>query len=648
MRPHPRIANPSYGQPTTSTGTRNCCDRISAVPATVFVRAISAIVVALIVAALVSPARAVAASREPAAEFDSRGRSTAVALNYCKASFHRIRRYPSKRILVEEQEKILNNLNLNGIADEAVVKLYADVLEEIGHVDIAEHERQIMRDKFRRAFRQQLAGNLASMGLEAASGHYLGAIRAGAACWWDYRNMGWNRDLDLWKIDRDRMTAVTEKSARFLDTFWKLARDQHIPDRWLVRDDDLDKLEEAAREPDPKVRLRVLERMQPFMECYPPYWYYLARTQQELGQLFAAAETYDHLADLGHGHFRKDELLCGALANRAVIQAYLGQAAAVETAREALGHSTGVWEANLMCAHVLARHGHHQEAVDAILRNLDVGLEREQSAAMIVAVHLHAGDLPKLAARLENPDTLQALPMPALLEAAARLGTDRVPEAVARHLAASLTAWPDLRFGPDDFVVRTAAAWHAGSATISLTLGGRTFTQPRVQTVENMPEVRFANVLDWGSPLASSNDRPDAMLTFDYPRMKPVRLHLRPAPRIGLINAGPGAGDRNRAARANAYHLVAIDTDQTRLHVVPPDPRQPLPPIAPSAPAAPPAPGPNTTPGDGPEAPLAIPTTPPIELAPPTLPEANAGEQDQPHAIPPATPPVQLLPPISR
>lgn len=597
----------------------------------------AAVVVAVTIAASAFATRT-AAAQEAAGGFDSRGRSTAVALNYCKASFHRIRRYPSKRILVEEQEKILNNLNLNGIADEEVVKLYGDVLEEIGHVDIAEHERQIMRDNFRRAFRQQLAGNLATMGLEAASGHYLGAIRAGAASWWDYRNLGWNRDLDIWKIDRERMTAVTEKSSRFLDTFWKLARDQNIPDRWLIRDDDLDKLEEAVREPDPKVRLRVLERMQPFMECYPPYWYYLARTQQELGQLFAAAKTYDHLADLGHGHFRKDELLCGALANRAVIQAYLGQSAAVETAREALGHSTGVWEANLMCAHVLARHGHHQEAEDAILRNLDVGLEREQSTAMLVAVHLHAGDRAKLAKRLEQPDTLQALPLPALLDAAAQLDADRVPEAVARHLAASLAAWPDLRFGPDDFVVRTTPAWNAGSATISLTLGGRTFTRPRVQVVENVPEVRFVNALDWGSPLASSHDRPDAVLTFDYPGMNPIRLHLRPAPRIGLINAGAGNGDRNRAARANAYHLVAIDTDRSRLHVVPPDPKLPLPPIASPAPAE------TVSPRESrPEAP----TMPPIEIVPPKTPPDEYAEdhQDRPRPAPAITAPVQLLPP---
>ena len=48
-------------------------------------------------------------------EAERRARATAVALNYCRTSFHRIRRHPNKQVLVEERERILDNLNLNGI-----------------------------------------------------------------------------------------------------------------------------------------------------------------------------------------------------------------------------------------------------------------------------------------------------------------------------------------------------------------------------------------------------------------------------------------------------------------------------------------------------------------------------------------------------
>src|SRR5690606_28102726 len=109
------------------------------------------------------------------------------------------------------------------------------------------------------------------------------------------------RDLELHKIDKARATAVIQRSSQFLDTFWKLARKKSIPDRWLVRGDDLDQLESAIQESDAEVRLRVLRRMEPFMQAYPPYWYYVARTQQELGKLSDAAATYAHVEELGQG-----------------------------------------------------------------------------------------------------------------------------------------------------------------------------------------------------------------------------------------------------------------------------------------------------------------------------------------------------------
>jgi hypothetical protein len=56
------------------------------------------------------------AAMEPsAAANDESVRATAINLNYCRASFHRIRKYPNRQVLAEEQEKILNNLNLQGI-----------------------------------------------------------------------------------------------------------------------------------------------------------------------------------------------------------------------------------------------------------------------------------------------------------------------------------------------------------------------------------------------------------------------------------------------------------------------------------------------------------------------------------------------------
>ena len=162
-------------------------------------------------------------------------RATAVALNYCRTSFHRIRRYPSKRVLIEEQQQILNNLDLNGIADEEVVRLYTAVLQEISQVQIAARERKVIKERHRRVFYRQLSLTALELTAQLATAHYASAVRTGASSWWDFRAMGWQTELDSWKLEKQQIVALTDKSALFLDTFWKLARKRNIPDRWLVR-----------------------------------------------------------------------------------------------------------------------------------------------------------------------------------------------------------------------------------------------------------------------------------------------------------------------------------------------------------------------------------------------------------------------------
>ncbi len=245
--------------------------------------------------------------------------ATAVALNYCRAAFHHIRKSPTKATLVQEQEQILNNLNLDGVGDAEVIRLYTAVLEEISSIGIVDRERHLLHDQYRRTVTQKATWDALAFSTQLATAQFGSAVRTGADSWWDFRNTTNQRDRDLLKMDRLEMSQVVEKSSLFLDTFWKLAQKKNIPDRWLVRGEDLDRLEAAMREPDLTVRLRILQRLEPFMEAYPPYWYYVARTQQARGDLIAASDTYGRLAALGDGHFRRDDMLATGLANRAAI-----------------------------------------------------------------------------------------------------------------------------------------------------------------------------------------------------------------------------------------------------------------------------------------------------------------------------------------
>lgn len=425
---------------------------------------------ALLLAVFVAAEVTAFAFEPQALDSDGRGRGTAVTLNYCRASFHRIRRYQSKRVLIEEQEKILNNLNLNGIGDEEIIKLYSAVLDEISKVQIADREVVVLHDKFRKGVHRQVGMTAFAMGSHLALGSVDGAVRSGVNSWLDYRDLSWTREFDVWKVEKDRMTALVDKSTTFLDTFWKLAQKKSIPDRWLVRGDDLDALEDAVRESDPEKRLRILKRMEPFMECYPPYWYFLARAVQTRGDFQQAVAIYDRVALLAHGHFRKDDMLAACLANKAMIQEHLKQPGSDKSARDALNYSSAVWEANLLCAQVLERHGQIQEAEDAILRNLDVDLEKPVSALSLVGLYYRTNRKAGLEQLLATENIVNALPVSALLMCLERAGVERVPLAVVKKLRDSLLVTVDARFGLDDVAISCDGTWMPQSHKVRLAI----------------------------------------------------------------------------------------------------------------------------------------------------------------------------------
>ena len=60
----------------------------------------------------------------------------------CRASFHRIDNTRRNACWSKSRTTSSNNLNLNQIADEEVVRLYTAVLDEINHIQIADREKE--------------------------------------------------------------------------------------------------------------------------------------------------------------------------------------------------------------------------------------------------------------------------------------------------------------------------------------------------------------------------------------------------------------------------------------------------------------------------------------------------------------------------
>lgn len=521
-------------------------------------------------------------------------RKTAVTLNYCRAALHRIRRAGSREVLLEEQQRILNNLDLNQIDDPEVISLYRSILDEIGMVEISDRERTVITEGFRRGLQRKMGTDIFVMGAQAATGQLGSVIQSGAASWWDYRSTQLKRDSDLWQVEKNQFQSLMTRSSTFLDSVWKLSRKNEIPDRWLLRDQDLDKLSEALAVEDAEVRLRSLRRLERFMECYPPYWYYVARTQQQLGETTAAAETFRRLAEIGQGHFRQDDMLASSMANLALIEESGGDGNAAATAMRAFEYSTGNWEANLVCAWILSRHGRHSDAEELILCNMDEQLEVEQSTVALVSLYYHSENRRELKSMLAKTEVLERIPVPGLLLCAKMLGSDDLPRTALEHLAGSLSAIPRGGGRGNSIAVAAASTWKLNDASPTISDGSRTFEYAGHRDTAQGMEASFSPRL---SNTSGSPPGDTLTMTLRYPGTPRIELilgedaaaetttndrnrrrspGLLPALVPGLSSPGgqaPGFSGSSALQADRRYRIREIEVAGTRLSLAPDSPR---------------------------------------------------------------------------
>ena len=502
---------------------------------------------------------------EKAAHEESVRRTTAVALNYCRAALHRIRRDPQKHIFYEEQTRILNNLDLNQIEDPEVISLYKSILDEIGQVEINERERTVIKEQFRRNVHRQLGTSFFVIGAQVATGQLGTAVQSGANSWWDYRNQEVRRDADQWKVEKSEFSALMSRSSSFLDSFWRLSQKNNIPDRWLIRDQDLDQMGRILAEKDAAQRLRMLKRMERFMECYPPYWYYVARTQQQLGLRREAIQTYERLSQIGTGHFRQDDMLASSMANMALLQELDGHPDAARTAARVMDHSLRNWEANLVCAWVLGRHQQFADAEELILCNLDEDQEAGQSRVALASLYYHSEDKTKLATLLEDPQVVRDVPIPGLLLSARLLGASDMPTSARRYLASTLSASVRRANRGDAITIAASAGWKLRDARPELASGGQLFRVAgfRPGTTDLAEFVTDSN--------HANNHNAGIRVTLNYPGTPAIHITLnrQETPAYSGSRVPFGSAVKNSVAilggSETRYEIGEIELDGVRL-----------------------------------------------------------------------------------
>lgn len=482
---------------------------------------------------LILTTRAIADETDPNRKETVR-RTTAVALNYCRAALHRIRRAPTKNVFHQEQTQILNNLNLNQIDDPEVIALYKSILDEISQVEISERERVVIDEQFRRNIHRQLGTSFFVIGAQVATGQLGNVIQSGANSWWDYRNQEVRRDADQWKVEKGEFTNLMSRSSKFLDSFWKLSQKNNIPDEWLVRDQDLDQLNRILAEQNPAQRLRMMKRMERFMECYPPYWYYVGKTQQQMGMNKEALETYKRLTSIGSGHFRQDDMLASCMANTALLLEQNNDPEAVVAAARVYDYSIRNWESNLICAWVLGRHQKFDDAEDLILCNLDEDREARQSRVALTSLYYHSNDKTKLAALLNDSQVVRDVPIPGLLLCARLLDETEMPAPARLWLASTLSATVR-RVGNGNAVTLVAApGWKIQDSKPELASGESVYHSVGYRPGHQAVHADFVNTRE-----ADALQSAPIHLTLNYPGTPEINITLLPPKPVEAAPSAP-------------------------------------------------------------------------------------------------------------
>ena len=213
---------------------------------------------------------------------------------------------------------------------------------------------------------------------------------------------------------------------------------------------------------------------------------------------------------------------------------------------------------NLTCAWVLNRHSEHTSAEDAILRNLDVDLEQNQSSIALVSLYYHTKNEQKLAKILENKAIVARVPIPGLLLAATLLESDKFPTPARHRIASSLRATTETRFGREAIVLRTTPDWKLADARIAMVSGEENIPAPRVHSSPRGIEIRF--------PLTKSVQEQDYVVKLNYPQTPEIQLQFA----AGKPRSRSALGIDLGSSSSTAHKLASVSVGKKRLSMVTP------------------------------------------------------------------------------
>lgn len=253
--------------------------------------------------------------------------NTIALINHINYVVETIRSYNNVLILEQEYKNIsVDNLNLNKIPDEEVLKLITDIIEALSAMRMDERrlkraEQLLERGMADKKMQNMLdaAQKLADAGLNTDGGLFKRLVAVGKTAiankvegYVSYKKV--QRELQnewddkKFELDTEKLNRIHNLNVELLKAEWGLIRKYSLSDNLRVTGNNIQRLVECLKDENRKRAYRRLLPMEHVFSVYPTYWYYRSMFALEAGIPEDALASARRFTDVNRGLFRKDDM----------------------------------------------------------------------------------------------------------------------------------------------------------------------------------------------------------------------------------------------------------------------------------------------------------------------------------------------------
>ena len=233
-------------------------------------------------------------------DFSDQKIKTAYALNLCTVSVSQIIDYSDIVVLEQEYETILNNLNIEQMPkNEALLNILKQLLDTITFFRIQEGDKKFVDAEYQHKVKNAIWNAVPNFGLIVAGGNPFTTVISLASQvgigYMNYRKSKVENQMEYdkknWELNRSAIEQFNGLRRELFDTAWRMAEAYGFPDSYRLTERQVKQYNEILMDSDPYRRFERLDSIKDSFVAYPPFWYFMGNSANEIARKEIAGET---------------------------------------------------------------------------------------------------------------------------------------------------------------------------------------------------------------------------------------------------------------------------------------------------------------------------------------------------------------------